>query len=92
VSEALSPLVRRILVLLQAGPVAGDTIEAGLALLAERLQPAASSVALAEAVREGVSQGVLHDPVRLPTGALQCHWLLEPTARGRRMVEQPGGG
>lgn len=33
-------------------------------------------------VAEAVSAGLVHDPVRLPPGALQCHWHLELTARG----------
>ncbi len=34
------------------------------------------------AVANVVAAGYIHDPVRLPAGALQCHWHLELTPRG----------
>ena len=34
------------------------------------------------AVQEALGQGLIHEPVRLPEGALQCHWHLELTPRG----------
>lgn len=34
------------------------------------------------AVAEAVAAGLIHDPVRLPPGALQCHWHLELTPTG----------
>ena len=68
-----------------AAPVNVDTVEIGLDVLCERLGGDLSRAAVAEAVAEGVHRGLLHDPVRLPPGALQCHWHLEPTARGRAL-------
>ena len=35
-----------------------------------------------QAVREATAARLIHDPVRLPPGALQCHWHLELTATG----------
>jgi hypothetical protein len=35
-----------------------------------------------EAVAECVRQHLVHEPVRLPEGALQCHWHLELTPKG----------
>lgn len=35
-----------------------------------------------DALNRCVAGGLIHDPVRLPEGALQCHWRLELTAAG----------
>ena len=35
-----------------------------------------------DAVAACLREGLIHDPVRLPEGALQCHWHLELTAKG----------
>ncbi len=79
-------LLARLLLDVGVAPVNVDTVEIGLDVLCERL--GASRAALAEAVAEGVRRGLLHDPVRLPPGALQCHWHLEPTARGRAVLRR----
>jgi hypothetical protein len=34
------------------------------------------------AVANALAAGHIHDPVRLPPGALQCHWHLELTPHG----------
>ena len=34
------------------------------------------------AVAEGLRRGWFHEPIRLPEGALQCHWHLELTPEG----------
>jgi hypothetical protein len=36
----------------------------------------------AAAIHRLVYDNLIHDPVFLPAGALQCHWRLEPTPRG----------
>ena len=38
--------------------------------------------AFSEAVAECVRQRLIHEPIRLPEGALQCHWHLELTPKG----------
>ena len=57
-------------------------IEAGYdrfrALSAEALDEDGFRAAVAEALR----QGLIREPIRLPEGALQCHWHLELTPRG----------
>lgn len=35
-----------------------------------------------DAVAASLRDGLIHEPVRLPEGALQCHWHLELTAKG----------
>jgi hypothetical protein len=68
--------------------------EAGLALLAASTECDASVDEWRTAVAEALAAGYIHDPVRLLTGALQCHWHLELTAKGvetvRRMQSAPG--
>jgi hypothetical protein len=84
-----APLLIRLLLALLADPIRVDTVEIGLDILAKRLGPA-SRAEIAEAVRDGVGQGLLHEPVRLPPGALQCHWHLELTPRGRVLARTSG--
>jgi hypothetical protein len=38
--------------------------------------------AFCDAVAGSLRDGLIREPVRLPEGALQCHWHLELTARG----------
>jgi hypothetical protein len=63
-----------------------DTMEDGLDMLADRLDTDASHAVLAGVVQDAVAAGLLHDPVRLPPGALHCHWHLELTPRGQQAV------
>jgi hypothetical protein len=35
-----------------------------------------------EAVARALREGLVRDPIRLPEGALQCHWHLELTPAG----------
>jgi len=66
--------------------IVADTMEDGLDMLADRLGTDASRAMLAGVVQDAVAAGLLHDPVRLPPGALHCHWHLELTPRGRQAV------
>jgi hypothetical protein len=58
----------------------------------ERLAVSADCDAVAEewrvAVAEALAAGYIHDPVRLPVGALQCHWHLELTPRGVEVAQR----
>lgn len=38
--------------------------------------------AFCDAVAACLYEGLIHEPVRLPEGALQCHWHLELTPKG----------
>jgi hypothetical protein len=44
-----------------------------------------------DAVAECLREGLIHEPIRLPEGALQCHWHLELTPNGvevaRRLLD-----
>ena len=46
--------------------------------------------AFADAVADCLREGLIHEPVRLPEGALQCHWHLELTPRGVATVREKG--
>ena len=41
----------------------------------------------AAAIRRLLYDDMIHDPVFLPAGALQCHWRLEPTPEGVAAVQ-----
>jgi hypothetical protein len=56
-----------------------ETAEAGLAAAAPGRDPATAAAALATMVTEGL----IHEPIRLMPGALHCHWRLELTPSGR---------
>ncbi len=47
-------------------------------IVGTRLDPAAFH----EAVAQALAAGLIHAPVVLPEGALQCHWRLHPTPQG----------
>lgn len=48
------------------------------------------ATAFAEAVARAVAAGELHDPVRIPDGALQCRWRLEIAPAGAaRLAAMP---
>jgi len=87
---------RAILRVAWRGGVIAPDADAGIAALAEAAGCAAAPEDWHLAVAAAVRDGLLHDPVRLPAGALQCHWRLELTPAGvaaARRLEQdrPGG-
>ena len=41
----------------------------------------------AAAIRRLVLEGLIHDPIFLPAGTLQCHWRREPTPEGVAAVQ-----
>ena len=68
--------------------------DAGLAHLAASTDRVASVNEWRTAVADALAAGYIHDPVRLPAGALQCHWHLELTPNGvetaRRLLSTKG--
>lgn len=38
--------------------------------------------AFCDAITECLREGLIHEPIRLTEGALQCHWHLELTPKG----------
>jgi hypothetical protein len=63
-------------------------LEAGLDCLGRIVGVDVTRDALRAAVVEALAAGLMHDPVRLPPGALQCHWHLELTPAGVAGVQQ----
>jgi hypothetical protein len=74
---------------LLAQAIIADTMEAGLDILGDRQGPAVPCAAIASAVHDALAAGWVHDPVRLPPGALHCHWNLELTPQGWQIALQP---
>ncbi len=66
-------------------------IESGFECFAALAGGAVTYDAFCGAVAACLRDGLIHEPIRLPDGALQCHWHLELTPRGvaaaRRLVE-----
>lgn len=57
-------------------------IEAGYEQFAAVSCNAMDEEAFREAVAAALRQGLICEPIRLPEGALQCHWRLELTSAG----------
>ena len=57
-------------------------IDAGFARISALTDGALTEAAFHEALAVCLRAGLIREPVRLPEGALQCHWRLELTAEG----------
>lgn len=57
-------------------------IEAGYERFAALTDNAIDEPAFRDAVVATVRDGLIREPIRLPEGALQCHWKLELTPKG----------
>jgi len=77
-----SPLLRPLLLLVLRQRITAWDGDAGMAHLAASTDREASVHDWRSAVSNALSGGYVHDPVRLPTGALQCHRYLELTPKG----------
>ena len=62
--------------------ISEPTIEAGFERFAALAQYAVTYDDFRDAVAACLREGLIRDPVRLPEGALQCHWHLELTPAG----------
>jgi hypothetical protein len=56
--------------------------EAGFERFSELTCGALHDLGFHEAVACAVREGLIREPIRLPEGALQCHWCLELTPKG----------
>jgi hypothetical protein len=69
-------------------------VEAGLERFAELTRAALTEAEFHAAIAFCLARGLIRDPVRLPEGALQCHWHFELTPAGieaARRVFDDGG-
>jgi hypothetical protein len=57
-------------------------IEAGFERFAALTGDAIDFGAFSDAVAACLRDGLIREPIRLPEGALQCHWHLELTPKG----------
>lgn len=57
-------------------------IEAGFARFQTIVGATLDNQAFCDAVADCLREGLIYEPVRLPEGALQCHWHLELTPKG----------
>jgi len=57
-------------------------IEAGYLRFAALANTSLDYGSFCDAVAACISEGLIHEPIRLPEGALQCHWHLELTPAG----------
>lgn len=64
--------------------ISEPNLEAGYDRFRALCPEAPSLEAFAEAVAACVREGLIREPIRLPEGALQCHWYLELTPEGVR--------
>jgi hypothetical protein len=84
-----APLLATLLSAIYRQPIIAPDAESGIARLAAATEPTLMSRRMwFAAVAEAVAAGYLHDPVRLPPGALQCHWHLELTPKGVERMRQ----
>jgi hypothetical protein len=59
-----------------------SNIEAGFDRFIELARRPVTYDAFCEAVAASLRDGLIREPIRLPEGALQCHWHLELTPKG----------
>jgi len=57
-------------------------VEAGYERFVALTNAAVGEAAFHSAVTACLREGLIREPVRLPEGALQCHWHLELTPKG----------
>ena len=77
-----SPLLGPLLMVIFRRRVTAPDSDSGLVHLAASSDREASVDDWRTAVADALAGGYVHDPVRLPAGALQCHWHLELTPKG----------
>jgi hypothetical protein len=63
-------------------------IEAGFAQFTALTRTSTTYDAFRDAVASCLHDRLIHEPIRLPEGALQCHWHLELTCAGVAAARQ----
>jgi hypothetical protein len=81
-SIAKGSRLARLLLVARHQPIIAPDADSGIARVAQLAGGADDAAAWLDVTAEGVEAGLLRDPVRLPQGALQCHWHLELTPVG----------
>ena len=57
-------------------------VDAGFERFSAMTDGSVDYAAFSDAVATCLRQGLIREPIRLPEGALQCHWHLELTSAG----------
>jgi hypothetical protein len=70
------------------GTVTADNAEDGFARIRAIANTTMTNAEIAAAVADCLRQKLIREPVRLPEGALQCHWTLELTPAGVDAVRE----
>jgi len=70
------------------GAVTADNAEDGFARVRAITGSTMSNAEIADAVADCLRRRLIREPVRLPEGALQCHWTLELTPAGVDAVRE----
>jgi hypothetical protein len=65
-------------------------IEAGFERFAALTGGAVNYDAFCDAIAACLRDGLIREPIRLPEGALQCHWHLELTPKGVVAAREAG--
>jgi hypothetical protein len=71
--------------------VVADNVEAGCDEAVRLADGALDAPAFHAAVAGCLARGLIREPVRLPEGALQCHWHLELTPAGVAAARNQSG-
>jgi hypothetical protein len=68
--------------------ISEPNIESGFEKFIELSGQSIAFDAFCDAVAACLRDGLIHEPIRLPEGALQCHWYLELTPAGVGVVRR----
>jgi hypothetical protein len=63
-------------------PITEPNVEAGYARFHTLDAGGLDYATFCEAIASCLREGLIREPIRLPEGALQCHWHLELTPKG----------
>ncbi|HTI82392.1 MAG TPA: hypothetical protein VL614_18225 [Acetobacteraceae bacterium] len=63
-------------------PITEPSVEAGYARFHTLDADAIDYASFCDAIASCLRDGLIREPIRLPEGALQCHWHLELTPKG----------
>ena len=83
-----SHVVDKLLLMAFGHAINEPNIEAGFERFSALAGGSAGYDAFCDAVASCLRDGLIRDPVRLPAGALQCHWHLELTPAGVEAARQ----
>ncbi len=78
----MSPTRRALLATAFHRPLSAPNIEAAFERFQALISQPVEFAAFCEAVGACLRDGLIREPVRLPEGALQCHWQLDLTPLG----------